>query len=193
MSRWQRDYLRSPLGSIRRSPHASAARPRRSWRTPWRENDLHAMSDLIRAVAQISDRLEPAQAARVWGEISRTLTDALGRQPNPSSRASLAYYALDEQVADRLDPGVASRIRGQAASTLIDELERETNPVSNSRGWLAEFLESVTSRMEPGEAARIRGQAARLLISHMAWLRSTDVFSLYNSPTAEQLLPCRVG
>ena len=108
------------------------------------------------ALASVSERLEPAEAARICGQAAHTLVAALEREKDPNEHRWLAM-AL-QSLASRMELGQAEQICGQATRLLVPSLERMRATDSFSPGdtpWLSD----LSNRMDPTEAASVLASA----------------------------------
>src|SRR5207248_599488 len=109
-------------------------------------------------LAAAARQLEPAEAARVCAGPARLLSEALTREKDPGSRASLA-----EGLA-----AVAGRLEAiEAAQLLTQVLTHEKHAAA--LGPVSRGLATVAQRLPPAEATRICAEAARLLARALAW------------------------
>src|SRR5262249_56927289 len=73
-----------------------------------KETDAYARHALAAVLMPLAGRLEPKDAARVWGQVFVVLTQALEKTTDTSTKAILAEQLAD--VAGRLEPAEAVRM-----------------------------------------------------------------------------------
>jgi hypothetical protein len=122
---------------------------------------------LASALAKVSARLDPAEAARICGLAARTLADALEREKDANARNALASGL--ESLAGLVDESGSSMVAG-VSSPLVAALIREAND-----NRLASDLASLAGRSDPPKAARIYGQAARVLATALKYEKLADI------------------
>jgi hypothetical protein len=131
------------------------------------EKDAGAQGSLASSLAEVAERLEPTEAARVFAEAARLLSQAMALEKDADARGSLASSLA--VVARRLEPAEAARLLSQA-------LAQETSAFTC---WpLAENLAAVAGRLKPAEATRVCAEAARLLSQALAREKEGQAYGL---------------
>jgi hypothetical protein len=111
------------------------------------------------------------------------LTDALAKEPNPSTQLFLARGLAT--VATQLEPEEAARYAAAVVGVLTDALAKKTNP--KARLSLAQGLAAVAARLGPGEATA----TAPVLTDALA--KETDGNARSSLAKGLQALPARLG
>jgi hypothetical protein len=119
----------------------------------------YALRERALALATVTARLQPIEAAGYCAQAAYTLTHALTKTTD-SSTGNLLAEGLAALVA-RLPPEEAT----QAARTLTHALTKTTNPYDLQR--LAKWLAAVAAHLEPKEAAGHCAQAAHTFTQAM--------------------------
>jgi hypothetical protein len=104
-------------------------------------------------------RLSAVEAAKVCGEVGRSLAATLEKETSGTARRSLTLGLT--LVASRMERSEAAKVCGAVARVFATALEKETSTAA--RRNLALDLSTVASRMAPADAADLCGRAVRFL------------------------------
>jgi hypothetical protein len=120
-----------------------------------RETDAHDRWFITQPLAEVADRSDATQAARLCSRAAGILLEAFNRPGGAADRQALAS-ALAE-VMGRIDRTEAGRLSGQVARTLAEAFDREKD--AEARTALAWGLASVGGHADPIGTARTLADA----------------------------------